>query len=120
MINREIKFRIWTGKRFEYDEYFFIQAGRVYEFLEFGGTRALKDATLQQFTGLKDKNGKEIYEGDIISQNDIISEICFYEGKYLSKFKTYQVWVDDLFSVAYKSQIIGNIFENPNFLNASN
>jgi len=143
---REIKFRAWDGIKIIYDgdiywpEHFNIDLKRVtgkctvtHEGIYFWvhETR-LPDATekhfdhcsirlpegmqIMQFTGLKDKNGKEIYEGDIgkqkmfreTNQNDprfIIGEI--------SISPTQGVLVRGLPIVQWEIEIIGNIYENP-------
>lgn len=72
--------------------------------------------TLGQFTGLTDKNGKEIYEGDIIggNPNGYIkwdNEDSSYEVEYHAFHK------DWLYSVYYLIEIIGNIHDNPELLN---
>ena len=52
-MNREIKYRAWDGEKFHY-------------YTSLSGLYGVLNPIEQQFTGLHDKNGKEIYEGDIL------------------------------------------------------
>ncbi|EBD1505171.1 hypothetical protein LMU08_002367 [Listeria monocytogenes] len=73
------------------------------------------DVVLMQYTGLKDKNGKKIFEGDVgwDEHNECYGVVKFEEGKFL------YVWeniVEDLWEVADGIDICGNIHENPELL----
>ena len=77
-----------------------------------------------QFTGLKDKNGKDIYEGDVIAtqQRDVLFEVIFgfnsdgntYGWNYRSISKPKHIYSADN---PKRLEIIGNIYENPKLLN---
>lgn len=70
---------------------------------------------IQQFTGLHDKNGKEIYEGDIMEGNQ---EVFFKDGSFYLRNKNLSC--NDLVGIfGYRYQIIGNIYENPELLESN-
>ncbi|HES9641427.1 YopX family protein [Streptococcus pneumoniae] len=85
---------------------------------------------LMQSTGLKDKNGKEIFEGDIVrttrflGRADEIGGFYEYEKDYVGVVKVLEgSWVIDTGSVAVRlwseideSEVLGNIYENPELL----
>jgi len=122
-MNREIKFRVWVSfdKNFTYFD--------VYEYPQ-GIAGGVSEP--MQYTGLKDKNGKEIYEGDMVNftkrgithgpdAEDVknaevwysLEDCAFVFGKYKSADYT---WWYSMADVLYDFEVVGNIFENPNLL----
>ena len=117
MSNRIIKFRIWDDylKTFIYFDLF----------SAFGRIPSDCRDNIQQFTGLFDKNGKEIFEGDIIQYlrlfdkegyiKTLTSFIRYEDAKFgfdLTGFNGMFFNLSDEWNV----EIIGNIFENPELL----
>lgn len=83
-----------------------------------------RDLELMQFTGLHDKNGKEIYEGDIlsISNGKAVGVVEFQNAQFhLNYIKDeFRNWSKskflDEYSSSHSQEVIGNIYENPELL----
>jgi len=123
-IKREIKFRAWDklDKRWVSDVYG-DDPFEIYlcgNFLGLSGCNSWVGSerySLLQFTGLKDKNGKEIYEGDIINQDhkygwkNHVMELMFSTASDDMGLDMYG-YPD----VDNDCEVIGNIYENPELL----
>ena len=122
-MNREIKFSAWQ-KWHEYmftpDYIDFINGNIIIG--EHDGDSRYEDIPLMQYTGLKDKNGKEIYEGDVLSNSTgKIDKVIFYENGFFGKSKSNMgknhYWYNPLCADYIKNkEVIGNIYENPELL----
>jgi uncharacterized phage protein (TIGR01671 family) len=129
---REIKFRAWTGLKMEYDIIvgrfgaFYVSAGDAGDGLDPRDKGSLtifntifSDTTpIMQYTGRKDKNGKEIYEGDNLfcKAQNYKGQVFFYNGSFMSdccgfgETELSNINSEDI-------EIIGNIHENGELLN---
>ncbi|EAA0189457.1 hypothetical protein F9O30_10940 [Listeria monocytogenes] len=74
----------------------------------------VRPETINQYTGLKDKNGKKIFEGDVgwDEHNECYGVVKFEDAKFLYLWENI---AEDLWEVADGIEICGNIHENPEY-----
>jgi uncharacterized phage protein (TIGR01671 family) len=129
--SRVLKFRAWDKKeklmRYEARYDCFILAvnfdGSLEEFEPYGGSIDTLDWPIMQYTGLKDKNGKEIFEGDYCEYTggyvSFCNECCGYQFFFIYDGKPTCHSCDGNFSmqeVKHAINIIGNIYETPSLI----
>ena len=123
---REIKFRAWdytsNVMRNDITEMVFNSDGTLNQIDVETGADILfpeKECVLMQYTGLKDKNGVEIYEGDIVEDNASRYKVIYHmDGFYLHNTYTPEDMLLQLRHGNLLSTVIGNIYENPGLLKA--
>ena len=114
---REIKFRAWHEK-----DGMFIVEGFDFPDKSVIHPNGLNyyECKIMQFTGLKDRRGKEIYEGDIVQQKMPSGEVQFGTvvfnrgGFMISEPKPKHIYCKEL--IGEFTEIMGNRFENPELL----
>ncbi len=124
-MNREIKFRMWhkkSKKMFDVESINFKDRSlNMWNSVMYTlSTFSLDDVILMQYTGLHDKNGKEIYEGDILKGT-------FYGFPMPEYDYVFQIYWDEKekgFMASYfepsECEVIGNIYDNPELLGGMN
>ena len=118
-----LKYRAWDSwrKRMSVVDRIYIDTEGVRLYDDFGEYwRDFRDIKLMQSTGLVDKNGKEIFDGDVVKMSkDVYSEPTYYEvvrhygGGYRLESKQHgcELWLRHT-----DCEVVGNVYENPELL----
>lgn len=119
-VSRPIKFRMWDFENREMID------GDSLAFEEYAPiTDLLSQKGIMQYTGLKDRNGKEIYEGDIVEELDYSDGAYFPKERQPKKRTVVEYDIGFVYARAaynlrggmendlYKGEVIGNIYEIP-------
>jgi uncharacterized phage protein (TIGR01671 family) len=111
---REIKFRAWDGKVM-YGVDVLAMSECTWGCPDYGkrgvSLAYQPNIAVMQYTGLEDKNGKEIYEGDIVEREGQMAPVVYEDGAF---------WVNGTILIhtntPQKVEIVGNACENPELL----
>jgi len=109
----------WIHGGITYDE------DRVWIDMPYYGQIIVDKKTVGQYTGLHDKNRKKIYEGDIISYKDRITDkedvfivkYCNERAGFILSNKTYDEMTINVKNQVIVAEVIGNVWDNPDLLN---
>ncbi|RAP29131.1 hypothetical protein C2W64_04078 [Brevibacillus laterosporus] len=123
---REIKFRAWddVSKVMSFSNFEQFDDMMGFRFSHFETVKPI----YMQCTGIRDKNGKEIYEGDFVrvliqggySQHfidqEVVTSVMYIPSKaHYKPFDQCRIWMED--GKLPKVEVIGNIYEHPHLLN---
>lgn len=129
---REIKFRVWSpeteyssGHMFPVNGYLWEGLGcREHDLADFSRGVVGCDYVLMQYTGLLDKNGTEIYEGDIVNFLGVVGEVVYRLPSCRFDMRIRRKYEDDpndhtnepFWDMERNGEVIGNIYENPELI----
>lgn len=122
-MNREVKFKVYDIQ----DKKWLTELSNA-ECIAISGSGTSKRFALLQFSGIKDSDGKEVFEGDILkgltskeiykikTVTEMITIVEFYEGKFSQIYAKYLPKGYRTVPPIQKCHVVGNIFDNPELL----
>lgn len=110
---REIKFRAWDKNKKNWESSFSISNEGL--FMRLGIGQKSDEMVIQQFTGLLDKNGKEVYEKDVVRIEEVPNNNRSYFSDKVVEWRGFQLYPFCLNHIASR-EVIGNVFENPELI----
>ena len=126
---RPIKFRAWDDGKMVYEkdiDHISMENTDILRLAKFF-CNVRNDSHIMQFTGLLDKHGKEIYEGDILKWYNSILEVRWGKGEFIIWSKLFKSFGNpdggsagmiNARNYFQKSEVIGNVYENPELVHA--
>ena len=123
---RPIEFRTWDGETMRQLDKMYVGAGQIGfsdDYYVDLNDNDHEDVVLMQFTGLLDKNGTKIFEGDYaISDHKLYGEYeqgvveFTHTGQYVLAQGSFKTSIHDLVFNDWKLEVIGNIYQSPELL----
>ena len=118
---REIKFRAWIKSIEKMGEV--LRIGDIIDTRCYSGLDK-NETIIMQYTGLKDKNGKEIYEGDVVSELNLYGKPIYEKVEWLDSSCGFEPFSDSSENCGCcggglsgkNVEVIGNIYDNPELI----
>jgi uncharacterized phage protein (TIGR01671 family) len=123
-MNKPIKFRAWDKDNEEMRSVYELNVLKNGVSVRcWGNPKTLKNIELMQFTGLLDKNGSEIYEGDLLridmekfGVSDAVYKVIWEDDGWALKDLSDDTLPAYIFHDKDRQEVIGNVYENPELL----
>jgi len=126
-MNREIQFRAWVNgsgkpRMINWIDIDAIEWCNDKLWHHNGKYTLLGNLDIMQFTGLKDKNGEDIYEGDILhsiirNEDPTLIKVVWHDGGFMYVNSSYEHRFYLYQALASRTEIVGNVYENPELIN---
>lgn len=115
-MNRPIKFRAWHPKK----NRMWSWKDLIDSSIRMHSFERNSHLIFMEYTGLNDKNGKDIYEGDIFKWRDFTGMVRFYQGVFYLwngfEVDPDKIQHEKLYQYTFNGEVIGNQFEDPELL----